>query len=644
MALVKRALLVYRESCKAGLQRLKAYAQAQGIDFYAVPFTDFSVAPTAWLEKANHVVAVVHDGDLPLLVRAAERRDYSLGVIPASSDAAAWSWFALPRKDDELLPLAFSEDARPVDMALCNNEVVLGMVMLGSTPFLDRRSKAYAQTQTGAVSRLWQWLRLFVVSVRALFGIHPFPLTLTTGRDVTLKTAVMGLVLVENDVRGAAARLVNASISAADGKISAVVIAPKSVTEYLSFLFAATMRRRATKKLPNAISYIKTGSLKISSQKPLTYFIDGSKREADEIDVQLLARAVRLNLSERFHQLHESSEDQKDTMKVENLPENEERLAMIQKHLPFFTHALEEDFKDLFLLLKDNARIRPDYLMLMVLSSLVAGLGLFLNNAAVIIGAMVLAPLMAPMISLSMAVLRSDAQLMRDSALCIAVGTLLALLASALVALVVPIQQMTPEIAARLHPSLLDLGVAIGSGVAGAYAHARESVMKSLPGVAIAVALVPPLCVAGIGLGWMDWQVIGGAMLLFITNLVGITLAGLLTFLVLGYAPVRRATRGLGWSLLLVVLVAIPLAVSFNNMRVHWQIENRLINGDFALDDMTLVFSDVQVSHRRDALYIRADVTSSRILDAGDMVRIKQQLQAAFDRPVELDLAHRLRL
>ena len=644
MALVERALLVYREKYHSTLQALLAFAEQQGAEVIQVPFGEFSGDPAPWLEKATHVVALVRDGDLPVLIRGAQHRDFSLGVVPGDAEAVAWSWFSLPRRDEELFALAFADDASPVDMAVCNNEVVLGMVMLGTTPFLDRRSKAYTRARTTLWARAWQWVLLFVASVRALFGLHPFPVTLTTGRDVTLKTAVTGIVVVENDVRGAAAKLVNASISAADGKISAVVIAPQSITEYLSFLFLAMTRRRASKKLPSAISYIKTDRLKITGQKTLTYFVDGIKREADEIEVHLLPKAVRLNLSEQFHEAHAAQAEQKDTMKVENLPEHEDRLAMIQKHLPFFTHAIEEDFKDLFLLLKDNARIRPDYIVLMVLSSLVAGLGLFLNSAAVIIGAMVLAPLMAPMISLSMGVLRNDTMLMRDSALCIGVGVVLALLASALVALVVPMQQMTPEIAARLQPSLLDLGVAIGSGIAGAYAHARESVMKSLPGVAIAVALVPPLCVAGIGLGWMDWQVIGGAMLLFITNLVGITLAGLLTFMVLGYAPVRRATQGLGWSLLIVVLVAIPLAVSFNNIRNHWQVENYLVSTPFMLEGMAVEFSDVQVKLRRGQMHVRADVSSARILSAADMGYLKRRLEHEFERQVELEVVTRLRL
>jgi uncharacterized membrane protein len=75
-------------------------------------------------------------------------------------------------------------------------------------------------------------------------------------------------------------------------------------------------------------------------------------------------------------------------------------------------------------------------------------------------------------------------------------------------------------ILSRLQPNLLDLGVAIVSGIAAAYAHARESIQKSLPGVAVAVALVPPACVMGVGIGWLDWSIISGAGLLFLTNLI----------------------------------------------------------------------------------------------------------------------------
>src|SRR5690606_1851615 len=173
-------------------------------------------------------------------------------------------------------------------------------------------------------------------------------------------------------------------------------------------------------------------------------------------------------------------ESAKDTLRLENLPVDKARIDMMVRRLPFFSHAVEEEFKDLFLLLKQNAKIEADYIALMILSVLVANLGLMMNSTAVLIGAMVLAPLMSPIISLSMGLLRNDRALLRGSVNCIVVGVVIALATSALVAMLVPLQRVTPEIAARLQPSLLDLGVAIASGIAGGYAYAREKVMKSL--------------------------------------------------------------------------------------------------------------------------------------------------------------------
>src|SRR5690606_13657999 len=166
-------------------------------------------------------------------------------------------------------------------------------------------------------------------------------------------------------------------------------------------------------------------------------------------------------------------------------------------------------------------------------------------------------------ISLAMGLLRNDQGLLRGSMKSILVGLSIALVTSALVAVLVPLQRITPEIASRLQPSLFDLGVAIASGIAGGYAYAREKVMKSLPGVAIAVALVPPLCVAGIGIGWLDHDMVFGAMLLFLTNLAGIALAAAISFLVLGFAPISRPAQGakrLALSLALSLLLAVPLS------------------------------------------------------------------------------------
>src|SRR5690606_3469845 len=143
------------------------------------------------------------------------------------------------------------------------------------------------------------------------------------------------------------------STSSQDGKISAVLIAPTSVTEYLAFLFIGLLqRRRQGKKLPGAVSFIKSDRLTLQAGRALSYFVDGRRREADSLTVQVEPRAVRIHCSDAFQARQEAGGEKKDTMRIENLPQNEARVEMIQKHLPFFTRAVEDDFKDLFLLLR----------------------------------------------------------------------------------------------------------------------------------------------------------------------------------------------------------------------------------------------------------------------------------------------------
>ena len=131
---------------------------------------------------------------------------------------------------------------------------------------------------------------------------------------------------------------------------------------------------------------------------------------------------------------------------------------------------------------------------------------------------MVLAPLMAPIIALSMGLLRYERRLVRQSLWKIGAGIFLALLTSILLTLLSPYQPFTGEMQGRLNPTVLDLIVAIAAGIAGAYTKSFKEILQSLAGVAIAVALVPPLAVAGVGLGRFDPSFFGHAFLLFLTT------------------------------------------------------------------------------------------------------------------------------
>lgn len=215
-----------------------------------------------------------------------------------------------------------------------------------------------------------------------------------------------------------------------------------------------------------------------------------------------------------------------------------------------------------------SARPGVNYFVLIVLSCIIATLGLLLNSGAVVIGAMLVAPLMSPILAFSLGLVLGDVRLMRLSLEAVFKGVALAIIVAVFVGVLSPFKQLTGEIMARTHPTLLDLAVALASGMAGAYALARKDVSAALPGVAIAVALMPPLAVMGLGLSLGNAQVAGGAFLLFATNVGSISLAGAIVFMLLGIHPQtwqpetqRQVWHRLSGFTLLLLVIAIPLVV-----------------------------------------------------------------------------------
>lgn len=638
--LTQALLVVGSEECNR-LEAVRRYANDKAIVLTEIAESRFVQLPAEFMGEKQHLLAVLTDEQLPGYLDIAERLGCVLGVVPREKQTRLHEWFNVPRNIDEAIELAFSDQPQKVDVLRCNGEIALGLVMLGETPFLDGRSKAFQNRGHSLVEQWLYRLALIWFSVLNLFKIKPFPVYLTTTRENGLHTAITGLVAIENDIRGPAARLMGTRLEVQDGLISTLVIAPKSVREYLGFLLRGIFQgEQPLAKLPRAVSFIRCPELTLESEEPLAYFIDGKPREAKRIELKLHAKALLMNVSEVYF----SRSDSKEVHRTEQLPRNEERLKMIEAHLPLFTHALESEFRDLFVILRDMARPHSTFLTLMVLSAIVASLGLFLSSPAVIIGAMVLAPLMAPIISLAMGLLRGDRGMLEQSLKTIGIGMCLAMGTAAMVALLVPIERITNEIAGRLQPNLLDLGVAIASGIAGAYANVREDVAKSVSGVAIAVALVPPLCVSGIGLGWLDWHVFSGSMLLFLTNLVGISLAAALTFLFLGYAPFQRARRGLGMSLVLLVLVAIPLTLSFVDITKHWQIEKIAAGQVFIIEGKRITLSNVQVNLKGERVVLQADMLSRSGVTYDEIKHLKAQLERELEQPIELELTPRISL
>lgn len=651
MPLVDRAIVLYRPGSEPRLQAFQDFAASHGIRLLPVPLADFLDNPGILLGQAGHLVVLARDRDVAAVLALAAKHGFSLGILPMQPDSVLYRYFGLPETFEACAHLALRADAAAIDLVDCNGEPVLGGLILGNAPLLSLEMGEGASN-----SEPWRSLRQLASGLRGLVAMRHFPVTLTTGEDGRIRTTATAVLIPVNGRQRLLTPFIPSGFPRRDGKLSTLILSPKSIGAYLLYLFsvhffaifsALRRRERLEARLPSALGLMRSSVLTIECSRRETYILDGHRRQAETLVVRNQARAVRVCLGAIPEAAQEATEQGRNMMKVDNLPVDGERLAMITRRLPFFTHALEREFQELFLLLKDNARLKADYVCLMVLSVLLATLGLLLDSAAVIIGAMVLAPLMAPIISLAMALLRGDWPLLQSALVTILAGLFIALVISALVALSVPMQKMSAEILSRLQPSLLDLGVAVVSGIAGGYAHAREQVMKSLPGVAIAVALVPPLCVAGIGMGWREWDMVRGASLLFLTNWVGIALAATLTFLVLGFAPVNRVAtgiRGVVLSLVMVLAVSVPLHSSFTQIQRHWTIERMLSREVFLLQGKKVWLRGVRVSLGDQQVRLRAEAVSPEPLTVEDMRLLRDRLQQVWQRPVHMEVSTRLAL
>lgn len=208
--------------------------------------------------------------------------------------------------------------------------------------------------------------------------------------------------------------------------------------------------------------------------------------------------------------------------------------------------------------------------VLLVLSVIIATGGVLADSTATVIGAMIVAPLMTPIMATALAVTTGDGRQMSRSMATVVVGIGVA------VGLSYVMTELTPglvdtasngQITGRISPSLTDLIVALATGAVGAFAVSRENVADALPGVAIAISLVPPLAVVGVCLASSEFDPAFGAFLLFSTNVVSILLAGGVVFAVLGYAGVafedadRLARRRGAMAVAVgVIIVVAPLA------------------------------------------------------------------------------------
>jgi uncharacterized hydrophobic protein (TIGR00271 family) len=247
-------------------------------------------------------------------------------------------------------------------------------------------------------------------------------------------------------------------------------------------------------------------------------------------------------------------------------------LSSIFRENEFTVEELPAFDKKLFF---EGARRRPylvRFTVLLFLATVIASGGVIADSTATVIGAMIIAPLMTPIMGTAAAFVMGNMHRAAKSLLLVGAGVALVIIVSWVVGnLHINVISYTSasQITGRISPRVIDLIVALASGAAGAFAMSRDDIADSLPGVAISISLVPPLCVVGIALSDGQWVAALGALVLFLTNFLSILLAGggVLAMLGLGRVATKTLVGHARRNAFLVValgvlLISIPLAAT----------------------------------------------------------------------------------
>lgn len=288
---------------------------------------------------------------------------------------------------------------------------------------------------------------------------------------------------------------------------------------------------------------------------------------------------------------------------------------------------------------REEAELSARYLLMITMAAGIAILGLLLSSPAVVIGAMLLSPLMGPIMGLGFAIATGDFNWMRESARTLAVGTAFSILFCALVVLFSPLQTVTAEIAARTRPNLFDLLVAVFSAIAGAYAMIRGR-EGTIVGVAIATALMPPLAVVGFGLATWNGTVFWGALLLFFTNLMAIALTAAAMARLYGFRTSFSEKQTWVQTALIVtafVALAIPLSISLRT--IAWEARAQRDINSVVMDgfDNRARLSQIETDLRTDPIQVAATVLTPELQPDAEAVA-RRALRRALDMDVDVTI------
>lgn len=189
--------------------------------------------------------------------------------------------------------------------------------------------------------------------------------------------------------------------------------------------------------------------------------------------------------------------------------------------------------------LVEGASPNPEFYLLLVLSTVITTLGVILNSAPIVIGGMLVAPIISPILSMAMAIVMADFKVLFQSAKVLFYSISLVAIIALIISFLSVNIEANAEILSRAEPSIGYFVVAVAAGIAAAFAFARPSLSESIPGIAVTVALLPPLVVVAIAVKMLNYEIFAGSLGLFFLNLFGIVFAATIVFSLMGFYRLR---------------------------------------------------------------------------------------------------------
>lgn len=273
--------------------------------------------------------------------------------------------------------------------------------------------------------------------------------------------------------------------------------------------------------------------------------------------------------------------------------------------------------------IESGAQIHGSNMCILIVAIIIASVGLNMNSTAVIIGAMLISPLMNGIMAMGYGVATNDIPLVKKAASGFGIQVLICIITSTLYFIISPISTTSSELLARTNPTIWDVIIAICGGVAGAIGSTRKEKTNVIPGVAIATALMPPLCTAGYGLAYGNLHFFAGAFYLFFINSFFIALSTLVVVLILKL-PSRRVvsekakkkiTRSIAFIAVVTIIPSIFIASGIVVDTVTTSKYNSYINNEFNFENTQIVQSSLDSDEKTISVALIGSVISDDVID-----------------------------